>query len=120
MLSPVDDVLETLAAVVIDRSHLVGASFGAVVAVEVALTRPQQVVSRLLSPPGGSLIAEVTPDLRAFIETENAALARGDLGAAVEANLTWCVVCCSATGRAARRRRPLAPTPTLRRLPAGP
>jgi hypothetical protein len=33
----------------------------------------------------------VTPDLRALIETENAALARGDLGDAVEANLTWWV-----------------------------
>jgi 3-oxoadipate enol-lactonase len=29
MLSPVDDVLDTLAEVGIDRSHLVGASFGA-------------------------------------------------------------------------------------------
>jgi hypothetical protein len=45
----------------------------------------------LLSPPGGSLIAELTPDLRAFIETENAALARGDLGDAVEATLAWWV-----------------------------
>jgi 3-oxoadipate enol-lactonase len=88
MLSPVDDVLDTLVEVGIDRSHLVGASFGAAVAVEAALTRPQQVASLLLSPPGGSLIAELTPDLRAFIETETAALARGDLDAAVEVNLT--------------------------------
>jgi 3-oxoadipate enol-lactonase len=91
MLSPVDDVLDTLAEVGIDRGHFVGASFGAAVAVEVALTRPRQVASLLLSPPGGSLIAEVTPDLREFIETENAALARGDLGDAVEANLAWWV-----------------------------
>jgi 3-oxoadipate enol-lactonase len=91
MLSPIDDVLDTLGAVDIDRSHLVGASFGAAVAVGVALTRPQQVASLLLSPPGGSLIAEVTPEIRALIEAENAALARGDLGDAVEANLTWWV-----------------------------
>ena len=90
-LSPVDDVLDTLAEVGIDRSHLVGASFGAGVAVEAALSRPSQVASLLLSPPGGSLIAELTPDLRAFIEAERAALARGDLGDAVEANLTWWV-----------------------------
>ena len=57
-------------------------------AVEAALTRPQQVASLLLSPPGGSLIAELTPDLRAFIETETAALARGDLDATVEVNFT--------------------------------
>jgi 3-oxoadipate enol-lactonase len=61
------------------------------VAVEAALTRRRQVASLLLSPPGGSLIAELTPDLRALIETENAALARGDLGDAVEASLTWWV-----------------------------
>jgi 3-oxoadipate enol-lactonase len=91
MLSPVDDVLDTLAEVGIDRSHLVGASFGAAVAVETALTRPRQVASLLLSPPGGSLIAGLTPDLRTFIETENAALARGDVGDAVEANLIWWV-----------------------------
>lgn len=91
MLSPVDDVLDTLAEIGIDRSHLVGASFGAAVAVEAALARPRQVASLLLSPPGGSLIAELTPDLRAFMEIENAALARGDLGDAVEATLAWWV-----------------------------
>jgi pimeloyl-ACP methyl ester carboxylesterase len=91
MLSPVDDVLDALAEVGIDRCHLVGASFGAAVAVDAALTRPRQVASLLLSPPGGSLIAELTPDLRAFIETENAALARGDVDDAVEASLTWWV-----------------------------
>lgn len=91
LLSPVDDVLDTLAEAGIDRSHLAGASFGAAVAVEAALTRPRQVASLLLSPPGGSLIAELTPDLRAYIETENAALARGDLDGAVEASLTWWV-----------------------------
>ena len=91
MLAPVDDALDTLAELGIDCSHLVGASFGAAVAVEAALTRPRQVASLLLSPPGGSLIAELTPDLRALIETENAALVRGDLSDAVEANLTWWV-----------------------------
>jgi 3-oxoadipate enol-lactonase len=91
MLSPVDDVLDTFAELGIDCSHLVGASFGAAVAVEAALTQAPQVASLLLSPPGGSLIAELTPDLRTFIEIENAALARGDLGDAVEATLAWWV-----------------------------
>lgn len=59
-------------------------------AVEVALRRPGQVASLLLLAPGGSLIGEVTPDLRAFVEAENSALARDDLDAAVEANVsTW-------------------------------
>ena len=41
VLSPVVDVLGTLTEVDIDRCHFVGASFGAGVAVEVALTRPK-------------------------------------------------------------------------------
>jgi len=90
-LSPVDDVLDTLAELDIERCHLVGASAGAGVAVEVALTRPEQVASLLLCPPGGSLIAEVTPDLRAFIDAERSALAGDDLDGAVEANLAWWV-----------------------------
>lgn len=90
-LSPPDDVLDTLAELNIGKCHMVGASFGAGVAVEVALTRPEQVDSLLLSAPGGSLIAEVTPDLRAFIEAERSALARDDLDGAVEANVTWWV-----------------------------
>ena len=89
-LSPVDDVLETLAALDIDRCHLVGASYGAGVAVEVALSRPGLVASLLLSAPGGALIAEATPDLRAFFDAERSALSRDDLDAAVEANLaSW-------------------------------
>lgn len=86
-LSPVDDVLATLTSLGVERCHLVGASYGAGVAVEVALTRPELVASLLLSAPGGSLIAEATPDLRAFFDAERAALEADDLEAAVEANL---------------------------------
>jgi 3-oxoadipate enol-lactonase len=91
VLSPVHDVLDTLAVLGVGRCHLVGASFGAGVAVEVALTSPERVASLLLVSPGGSLIAEVTPDLRAFIEAEGEALSRDALDEAVEANLTWWV-----------------------------
>jgi len=85
------DVLAALSELGADRCHLVGASFGAGVAVEVALARPSAVASLLLVGPGGSLLAEMTPDLRAFIDAERAALERGDLDAAVEANLAWWV-----------------------------
>jgi hypothetical protein len=61
------------------------------VAIEVSLSQPAQVASLFLIAPGGSLIAEATPDLRAFIEAEGAALARDDLNSAVEANLVWWV-----------------------------
>lgn len=90
-LCAVEDVLDTLASLGIGRCHLVGASFGAGVAVEVALTRPEQVDSLLLIAPGGSLIAEATADLQSFIDAEQSALAQDDLDGAVEANLAWWV-----------------------------
>jgi pimeloyl-ACP methyl ester carboxylesterase len=91
-LSHVDDLLETLDRLGVTRCHLVGASLGAGVAVEAALTRPEAVASLLLCPPGGSLLAELTPDLKSFIDAERAALEAGDLDAAVRANLTWWVL----------------------------
>ncbi|MEO7421694.1 MAG: alpha/beta fold hydrolase, partial [Ornithinibacter sp.] len=91
-LDPVDDVLQTLHHLGVASCHLVAASFGAGVAVEVALRRPGLVRSLALCPPGGSLITEATPALRAFVTTEREALARGDLDGAVEANITTWVV----------------------------
>ena len=90
--SHVTDVLDTLRHLGIDRCHLVGASFGAGVAVEVALTAPELVESLLLCPPGGSLLAELTPDLKQFFDAEREALTRDDLDAAVEANIDVWVV----------------------------
>ena len=90
-LSPSADVLEVLDAERIERCHLVGASYGAGVAVEVALARPAAVASLLLAAPGGSLIPEATEDLRAFAAQENAALDAGDLDAAADANVRWWV-----------------------------
>ena len=85
------DVLGALRELGVDRSHLVGASFGAGIAVEAALTSPSAVASLLLVAPAGSLLAQVSPDLQAFIDAEGAALEDGDLAAAVEANLSWWV-----------------------------
>lgn len=90
-LSHVGDVLDALSEMGVGRCHVVGASFGAGVAVEVALARPSVVASLLLAAPGGSLLAEETPDLLAFFDAERTALERGDLDAAVEANLSWWV-----------------------------
>lgn len=90
-VSHAGDVLGTLSEIGVDGCHVVGASFGAGVAVEVALTKPSAVASLLLAAPAGSLLAEVTPDLRAFLDAEGTALEGGDLDAAVEANLSWWV-----------------------------
>lgn len=62
------DVLGVLDHLGIGRCHLVGSSLGAGVATEVALSRPALARSLLLCPPGGSLLAELTDDLRGFID----------------------------------------------------
>jgi len=91
-LDPVADVVDTLEYLGVDWCHLVGSSFGAGLAVEVALTRPTLVRSLLLAPPGGSLLLRAAPALATFAAAENAALERGDLDAAVEANIEAWVV----------------------------
>ncbi len=85
--SPRADVLEVLDHLGIDRVHEVGCSFGAGVAVEVALERPALVASLVLAAPGGALLTEKTDELVAFFEAEGAAIEAGDLDAAVEANV---------------------------------
>jgi pimeloyl-ACP methyl ester carboxylesterase len=90
-VSQAGDVLGALAEIGVGRCHLAGASYGAGVAVEVELTSPPAVASLLLAAPAGSLLAEITPELEAFLDAEGAALDRGDLDAAVEANLSWWV-----------------------------
>ena len=92
VVDPVADVLDTLDHLGVTTCHLVGSSLGAGVAVEVALTRPDAVRSLLLAPPGGSLLTERTPSFAAFAARENAAMAVGDVDAAVEANIgAWVV-----------------------------
>ncbi len=86
------DVLATLDALGLDRVHVVGASLGAAVGIEVALLRPAAVQSLVLLAPGGSLIPGRTDDLRAFAAAEDDALERGDLDAAAQANVdTWLI-----------------------------
>jgi pimeloyl-ACP methyl ester carboxylesterase len=87
-----DDVAALLDRLGVATCHVVGASYGAGVAAELALERPDLVRSLLLSPPGGSLFVERTETLWAFAEAEHDALQRGDLDAAVDANVsTWVV-----------------------------
>jgi 3-oxoadipate enol-lactonase len=91
-LSHVEDMIATMDDAGLERVHLVGASLGSWVAVEVALTVPNRVASLFLCPPGGGLLAAQTDDLWAFAEEEDAALDAGDLEAAVEANVRAWVV----------------------------
>lgn len=91
-VDPVADLLDTLDHLGVGSCHLVASSFGSGVALEVALTRPGLVRSLLLAPPGGSLLPHESPALAAFAAAENAALERGDLDAALEANIDAWVV----------------------------
>jgi pimeloyl-ACP methyl ester carboxylesterase len=71
----------------LERVHIVGASMGAGIAVELALDRPQTVASLILVAPGGALLGEAPNVLRSLWRAEGEALDRGDLDAAVELNL---------------------------------
>jgi pimeloyl-ACP methyl ester carboxylesterase len=84
---PYADVLATMDAVGIERAHVVGASYGGGVALEVALVAPERVASLFLLAPGGSLIEHPSPWLSAAWRAEVDALEEGDLDAAVEVNL---------------------------------
>ena len=86
--SPRADVLELLDHLGLERAHLVGCSFGAGVAAELALERPALVASLVLAAPGGALLSERTDELAAAWELEGAAVEAGDIDAAVDANVT--------------------------------
>jgi len=69
---------------------LVGASFGARVALEVAVAHPDRVRALVLAAPPPGDDAAPSCALEAFAQAEEAALARGDLDTAVAVNLdTW-------------------------------
>jgi 3-oxoadipate enol-lactonase len=78
-----DFVRERLPA---EPATLIGTSLGAIIALELALESPERVAAIVLVGPGldGH---EWSAEVRAFGEEEDAALERGDLEAAVEANL---------------------------------
>ena len=82
--APWEDVLQTLRDLDIARAALVGNSFGAAVALRVAVVAPVAVTAMaLISPPVPGL--EPSPRLQAVWEAEEAALDAGDVDAAVEA-----------------------------------
>jgi len=81
-----DDVTGLLDFLDVESAHVLGASFGSQVALDVALAHPRRVQSLVLCAPsaGGE-----TPSqrIRRFWEQEEAALEEGDLETAVELNL---------------------------------
>ena len=82
--APWEDVLATLRSLDVDQVTVVGNSFGAAVALRVAVVAPAAVRSLLLvSPP--PVRGEPSSALQAAWEAEETALERGDLDAAIAA-----------------------------------
>jgi 3-oxoadipate enol-lactonase len=80
------DVVELLDRLELGAAALVGVSLGGRVALEVALARPD-LVDRLVLVGAGLPGHEWSDGVRRYFEEEEAALAQGDLEAAVEATL---------------------------------
>jgi pimeloyl-ACP methyl ester carboxylesterase len=78
------DVVQTMDALDIERTALVGNSFGGHVALRVAVVAPERIAALVLvsAPPPGM---EPSSELQAAWEAEGSALERGDVDAAVGA-----------------------------------
>ncbi len=81
------DLLDLLDELLIERTHVVGASMGAGIAVEAALARPSSFASLVLVAPGGALFRDTPAALRPIWVAEIDALDRGDIDAAVDVNV---------------------------------
>lgn len=83
------DVLALLDGIGADRADVVGASFGGRVALQVAALAPERVRSLALLAPALPAWEYSDPELLAYGEAEEAAIARGDIDAAVELNVRF-------------------------------
>jgi 3-oxoadipate enol-lactonase len=84
------DLLALLDQLGLERASLVAASYGGQVALDVAVAHPDR-VDRLVLVDARLPLDEWSDQVKAFGAEEEAALERGDLDAAVEANLTMWV-----------------------------
>ena len=80
------DLRALLDALAIERAHVVGASFGGLVALELAATQPARVASLVLLASALPDI-EPSPALQAFADAEEAAITVGRVEQAVEVNV---------------------------------
>lgn len=85
-----EDVLETMAALEIERASLIGNSFGGAVALRVAALHPQRVASLLLFSAPAVPEPDPSPELLAAWDAEEGALAASDLQQVVDVTLaSW-------------------------------
>jgi pimeloyl-ACP methyl ester carboxylesterase len=100
------DVAAVLDEAGVDRAHVVGASFGGLVALDLATARPDRVARLVLAGPplpGYSW----SDEMRGFFAAEEAAFEAGDLEAATEVNVEFWVGSSSDAVRAAIREQQL-------------
>ena len=71
----------------VESTHVVGASFGGAVAINLVLACPRMVASLVLAAPALGGYEFTSAQVQGFFAAEEEALARGDLEAAAEANL---------------------------------
>jgi pimeloyl-ACP methyl ester carboxylesterase len=96
------DVLGVLDAVGIDRAALVGASFGGLVALDLAAACPERVIGLVLADPPLPGF-DWSEEMRSFSDAEDEALEAGDLDAATEVNVEFWLPSASDAVRAAIR-----------------
>ena len=84
--SPPGDLADLLDALAIERAHVVGASFGGLVALELAATQPERVASLVLLAAALPDI-EPSPRLLEYAEAEETAVEVGQIEDAVEINV---------------------------------
>jgi 3-oxoadipate enol-lactonase len=100
------DVLGALDTAGIERALIVGASFGGLVALDLAASHPERVAGLVLAdaPLPGYAWSE---EMRGFFAAENAAFEQGNLEAATEVNVDFWVGSASDEVRAAIREQQL-------------
>ncbi len=74
----------------VQKAHVIGASFGAMVALDFALAHPERVASLVLVAPGVSG-TQLSEQVHGFFQEEDALVEKGDLSAATELNLRFWV-----------------------------
>ncbi|MCG8352974.1 MAG: alpha/beta fold hydrolase, partial [Chloroflexales bacterium] len=82
-----EDVAGVLDFVGVDKTHVLGASFGGAVALDFTLAYPERVSGLVLCAPNVSGYEPSTEELIGFWTAEEVALERGDIEAATELNV---------------------------------
>ena len=87
-----EDVTALLKYLDVSRAHIIGNSFGGLVALDFTLAHPEMVSSLVLVAPSVSGREEISADVRHFAKEEEALVEHGDLAEASELNVRMWVV----------------------------